>query len=62
MFGLFRRARAVDPPSAASALAMHGARKRADADREKRRDMANRIRADLRAKGKDMPPIDWSAL
>lgn len=65
MFGLNirRRAPAASPAQvAASALASHGARKRADADRQRRRDMADQIRADLRAKGMDCPPVEWPAL
>lgn len=68
MFGITLRRRAptatTPPPAqaAASTLAAHGARKRADADRQRRRDMADQIRADLRAKGKDCPPIDWSKI
>ncbi|KMS59994.1 hypothetical protein V474_07850 [Novosphingobium barchaimii LL02] len=57
-----RRPSAAPAQVAASTLAVHGARKRADADRQRRRDMADQIRADLRAKGKDCPPLEWPAL
>lgn len=67
MLGLFRRHRpeAVPVPptqAAASALATHGARKRSDAARQRRRDMADQIRADLRAKGIDAPALEWPPL
>ncbi|MFT4056737.1 MAG: hypothetical protein QM681_19690 [Novosphingobium sp.] len=50
------------PQAAASTLAAHGARKRADAARQRRRDMADQIRADLRAKGVDAPVLEWPPL
>lgn len=48
----------LDPRAAGRALA----RTRHERDRDKIRAMANQIRADLRAKGRDLPPINWDSL
>lgn len=48
----------LDLREAARALSHH----RHGRDRAKFRETANRIRADLRAKGHDLPPIDWDLL
>jgi hypothetical protein len=59
MLGLFTKRKQPSASDAARILAAA----RGQSDRELRRSMANQIRADLRAKGReDMQPIDWSAL
>jgi len=59
MFRLFRSKPAMTASDAARVLSAA----RGQNDRERRRAMANQIRADLRAKGRaDMTPIDWAAL
>lgn len=58
MLGIFRKA--PDLSASARQLGAAGAKARIDRDRELRREMTNKIRADLRGKGHDLPAIDWS--
>lgn len=62
MLRLFSRkqpeAPAIDVSAAAAALSRY----RMSEQQAKQRAMTNRLRSDLRAKGKDLPPIDWSKL
>ena len=59
MFGLFRSKPAMTASDAARVLSAA----RGQNDRERRRAMANQMRADMRAKGKtDLPDIDWDSL
>lgn len=59
MFGLFTR-RAATPSTADAARALGQAGR--DAQRAKVRAMTNAMRADLTAKGHNLPQIDWSAI
>lgn len=56
---IFRR---TDIRAAAREMGKLGAAARISAERQLRREMTNRLRADLRAKGHNLPHIDWEPL
>ena len=58
MFGFLRPRSTPTASDAGRLLAQAGK----DDARARKRAMVDQLRADLRAKGYDMPPIDWSAL
>lgn len=59
MFGLFRPKSRITASEAARILSAA----RGQNDRERKRAMANQMRADMRANGRaNLPDIDWSAL
>lgn len=58
MLGFFRKA--PDLSASARQLGAASAKARTERDRELRREMTNKIRTDLRGKGHNLPPIDWS--
>lgn len=61
MLGWLRRKRAIS--DAARVMGKRAAQTRAERERQAVRDMANRLRADMTAKGRtDLPQIDWSKL
>ncbi|AIT81624.1 hypothetical protein JI59_18565 [Novosphingobium pentaromativorans US6-1] len=60
MFSIFRRREPVRASASEAGRALGQVRH--DKSRALVRDMTNKIRADLRGKGHDLPPIDWEAI